>query len=61
MSSAPASTEIDTTATEQIESIYARIGLASANDRARYLVGNRAAPAASFEVVISSTSQPFGD
>lgn len=49
----------DTTATEQIESIYARLGLATASERANFLLGASRPASASFDVVISTSSQPF--
>lgn len=49
----------DTTALELIESVYARMGLATAQDRAQFLIGSGLQPKLSFDVVISTSSQPF--
>ena len=49
----------DTTSVELIESIYARMGLATAQDRAQFLIGSGAQSKLSFDVVISTSSQPF--
>lgn len=49
----------DTTVTEQIESIYARMGLATAQDRAQFLVGVNQPARVALDVVISTNSQPF--
>ncbi|MEW1962740.1 hypothetical protein AB0269_09795 [Microbacterium sp. NPDC077644] len=49
----------DKTSLELIESMYARMGLATAQDRAQFLVGSGAQPKISFDVVISTSSQPF--
>lgn len=51
----------DNTAVEQIESIYAHIGLATAHDRAQFLIGNPDRPLGRFDVVISTSSEPFTD
>ena len=49
----------DQTSLELIESMYARMGLATAQDRAQFLVGSGAQSKLSFDVVISTSSQPF--
>lgn len=49
----------DKTSLELIESMYARMGLATAQDRAQFLVGSGAQSKLSFDVVISTSSQPF--
>lgn len=49
----------DTTIDEQVESMYARLGLATAADRARFLP-TASASTMHFDVVVTTTSTPFG-
>lgn len=51
---------MDTVASRQkdIESVFDRLGLATANDRGTYLVAEPKPPIPNFNVVISSTSNP---
>jgi len=49
----------DSTAVEMIESIYARMGLGSEAERGRFLSFSSSAQPANFDVVISTTSDPF--